>query len=231
MGVEETEHVPTVEFVEGVEEVCWGKRVGFREGFKKGGGDLRATRLEGELVRSKDVQGVGKDFVEAVYGSHLVQSFSNGDWTGTTGWLRDGHQGGRGEEVTAPLVEQAVPDEFDEVGKTSETVGVSEQREAVVPVEAGGAGSGAGGDVFLPGLHEGFVGKDRSVRSVVREWWDGRGVFGVEVAEGFDDVVVDGDQSSLVEGLHGAGEVVCVGESGAATNSACVGGSGAGGGG
>jgi hypothetical protein len=147
--------------------------VGFGEGFEKGGGDLRATGLEGELVFSKDVQGVGKNFVEGVHGSHLVQRLSNGDWTGATGGLRDSHQGARSEEVTAPLVEHAVPDEFDEVGKTSEAVGVSEQREAVVPIEAGGAGSGAGGDVFLPDLHEGFVREDWSVRSIVRNWWDG----------------------------------------------------------
>jgi hypothetical protein len=53
----------------------------------------------------------------------------------------------------------------------------------------------------------------------------------VEVTEGIGDVIVDGGRASLVKGLHGAGKVVCVGESGAATNTACVGGAGAGGGG
>jgi hypothetical protein len=111
--------------------------------------------------------------LEGVHGSHLVQRLPNGNWADTASRLRDGHQGARNEEVTAPLIKQTVSDELNDVGEAPAAVGIGKQREAVVTSEAGGARGSVSGDVFLPDLLEGFVRENRSVRSVAGEWWDG----------------------------------------------------------
>ena len=72
VGEKNPQHVATVKLVEGVFEVGGGERVGFGCGFEEEGRNFRATRLQGELVRAEDVNGVPEDVVEGVYGSHLV---------------------------------------------------------------------------------------------------------------------------------------------------------------
>jgi hypothetical protein len=140
--------------------------------------------LQRELVVPQDVHGVAEDFVQGAGRGHLIQRLSNGNGTNTTSRLRDGDEGAGEEELAALLVQGAVADELDEVGKPAETVGVFEQREAVVAREACSSRSGARGDVLLPELDKGGVGDDRSPGRVGREWWYLAGFGGMEEAEG-----------------------------------------------
>ena len=116
--------------------------MGFGEGFEEEGCDVRAGRLEGELVGAKNVKGIPEDVVEGVYGSHLIQRLADGDGPDAARRLGDRHKGAGDEEVAALVVERAIADEFNEVGEPAKAVGVVEEWEGVVISEGDGSGGG-----------------------------------------------------------------------------------------